>query len=77
MYIGAYDTAYDFIRRSYAKKKETFKQHFKEWKIKVEEDRTWDIIDREEAKNIRKKFISKWWKYIKNEPKFTKKSKEE
>ncbi len=77
MYIGAYDTAYDFIRRGYAKKKETFKQHFKEWKIKVEEDRTWDIIDREEAKNIRKKFISKWWKYIKNEPKFTKKSKEE
>ncbi len=77
MYIGIYDMAYEFIRRSYNKKKETFKQHFKEWKIKVEEDKTWDVIDREEAKKVRNKFISTWWKYLKDEPKFNKKKKKE
>ena len=77
LYFAVYDMAYDFIRRSYKRKKETFKQHFKEYKIKIEEDRTWEVIDREEATKVRKQFISKWWKYIKDEPKYNKKKKED
>ena len=77
MYIAWFDMAYQFIQRSYQKKKETFKQHFKEVKIVVNEENNYDVIDREEAKKIQKIWTTKWWKYLRLEPKYMKKDKKE